>query len=96
MAYNGGDKSAEALVAYTMFRFEPGYEDEASVYWCARAYGHQNEEVTDRQNASYELQVLHGYRGLGLGRFLVDKLVIIGKHWRMEKILLTVLKGGYL
>ncbi|RDX52079.1 acyl-CoA N-acyltransferase [Lentinus brumalis] len=73
MAYNGGDKSAEALVAYTMFRFEPGYEDEASVY-------------------CYELQVLHGYRGLGLGRFLVDKLVIIGKHWRMEKILLTVLK----
>ncbi|RPD82007.1 acyl-CoA N-acyltransferase [Lentinus tigrinus ALCF2SS1-7] len=67
------NSSQKALVAYTMFRFEVGYEEDPSVY-------------------CYELQVCDGFRGLGLGRFLVDKLAIIGKHWHMEKILLTVLK----
>ena len=42
---------------------------------------------------SYELQVAEGFRHRGLGRFLVDKLVTIGTHWHMEKILLTVLNG---
>ena len=44
---------------------------------------------------SYELQVAHPFRRHGIGRFLVEKLVAIGKHWRMEKIMLTVLKGTY-
>ncbi|KAM5533109.1 hypothetical protein V8D89_013252 [Ganoderma adspersum] len=39
----------------------------------------------------YELQVAEGFRHRGLGRFLFDKLVAIGTHWLMEKILLTVL-----
>ncbi|KAI0721278.1 hypothetical protein C8T65DRAFT_800390 [Cerioporus squamosus] len=75
LIYSARNESAQdTLVAYTMFRFEPGYEDDASVY-------------------CYELQVVHGFRGLGLARFLVDKLEIVGRHWHTEKILLTVLKG---
>ena len=32
--YNRKDESSQnTVVAYTMFRFEPGYEDEASLYW---------------------------------------------------------------
>lgn len=42
---------------------------------------------------SYEMQVSDGSRGCGLCRFFVESLKLIGKHWKMEKILLTVLKG---
>ena len=32
--YDRKDESSQnTVVAYTMFRFEPGYEDEASLYW---------------------------------------------------------------
>ncbi|KAI0800909.1 acyl-CoA N-acyltransferase [Fomes fomentarius] len=65
--------SQSTLVAFSMFRFELGDEDEDSVY-------------------CYELQVVEGYRGYGLGQFFVDKLTRIRKHWKMEKILLTCLK----
>lgn len=43
---------------------------------------------------SYEVQLAEGYRGLGLGQFLVDELITIGRKWRMEKVMLTVLKGS--
>ena len=93
--YNRKDQSSEdTVVAYTMFRFEPGYEDEASLYWCVSPHLTHLIRLTLR-HPSYELQVHVRYRGLGIGRFLVDKLTIIGKHWHMEKILLTVLKGWW-
>ena len=93
--YNRKDESSQnTVVAYTMFRFEPGYEDEASLYWYVSTYLTHLTILTLR-HPSYELQVHDGYRGLGIGRFLVDKLTIIGKHWHMEKILLTVLKGSW-
>ena len=34
-----------------------------------------------------------GFRGCGLGRFFVETLTRVGKHWQMEKLLLTVLKS---
>ncbi|KAH9847356.1 acyl-CoA N-acyltransferase [Lenzites betulinus] len=42
----------------------------------------------------YELQVSEAYRNAGLGRFFVEKLTTIGKHWGMSKIMLTVLKSN--
>ncbi|KAI0639762.1 acyl-CoA N-acyltransferase [Trametes polyzona] len=42
----------------------------------------------------YELQVSQPYRSSGLGRFLVEKLTAIGKHWKMSKLMLTVLKSN--
>ncbi|KAI0830671.1 acyl-CoA N-acyltransferase [Trametes gibbosa] len=42
----------------------------------------------------YELQVSETYRNAGLGRFFVEKLTAIGKHWHMSKIMLTVLKSN--
>ncbi|KAI0756644.1 acyl-CoA N-acyltransferase [Daedaleopsis nitida] len=61
------------LVAFSMFRFEFGYEEDDTIY-------------------CYEMQVSDGFRGYGLCRFFVEKLNLIGKYWKMEKILLTVLK----
>ena len=42
---------------------------------------------------SYELQVSKPFRSSGLGRFILDKLLMIGKHWGMAKVMLTVLKS---
>ncbi|KAI0673496.1 acyl-CoA N-acyltransferase [Trametes maxima] len=42
----------------------------------------------------YELQVSQTFRGSGLGRFFIEKLVAIGRHWGMSKIVLTVLKSN--
>ncbi|KAH9898042.1 acyl-CoA N-acyltransferase [Cubamyces lactineus] len=42
----------------------------------------------------YELQVSAPFRGSGLGRFIVEKLITIGKHWGMDKVMLTVLKSN--
>lgn len=93
--YNRKDQSSQnTLVAYTMFRFEAGYEDEASLYWYVSTH-FTHVTILTLRHSSYELQVRDGYRRLGIGRFLVDKLTIIGKHWHMEKILLTVLKGSW-
>ncbi|KAI0715240.1 acyl-CoA N-acyltransferase [Earliella scabrosa] len=71
---DSGD-SDRTLVAFCMFRFELGYEDEDAVY-------------------CYEFQVADGFRGCGLGRFFVETLTRVGKHWQMEKLLLTVLKSN--
>ncbi|KAH9944079.1 uncharacterized protein BXZ73DRAFT_39517, partial [Epithele typhae] len=42
----------------------------------------------------YELQVSPNYRRCGLGQWLVEKVKVITKHYRMQQILLTVLKGN--
>ncbi|KAI0660436.1 acyl-CoA N-acyltransferase [Cubamyces menziesii] len=44
----------------------------------------------------YELQVSKPFRSSGLGRFILDKLLMIGKHWGMAKVMLTVLKSNTL
>ncbi|KAL6310012.1 acyl-CoA N-acyltransferase [Sparassis latifolia] len=42
----------------------------------------------------YEMQVCETERRHGLGRHLVHQLASMGKTWRMEKIILTVLKAN--
>ena len=42
---------------------------------------------------SYEVQLDQQFRRLGLGQFLVGELIRIGKSWKMEKVMLTALKG---
>ncbi|KAI0330544.1 acyl-CoA N-acyltransferase [Cubamyces sp. BRFM 1775] len=42
----------------------------------------------------YELQVSELFRNSGLGRFIVDKLLMIGKYWGMDRVILTVLKSN--
>lgn len=46
----------------------------------------------DARRTSYELQVLQGARRTGLGKRLMHHLVSIAKGWKMQKIMLTVLK----
>ncbi|KIP12440.1 hypothetical protein PHLGIDRAFT_61775, partial [Phlebiopsis gigantea 11061_1 CR5-6] len=41
----------------------------------------------------YEVQLTEAFRQLGLGRFLIHELIRIGRRWKMEKVMLTVLKG---
>ncbi|KAH8554935.1 hypothetical protein BGW37DRAFT_511969 [Umbelopsis sp. PMI_123] len=40
----------------------------------------------------YELQIDESARGRGLGEYLINLLEDIGKHWKMEKVMLTVFK----
>lgn len=40
----------------------------------------------------YEVQLDENSRRLGLGHFLMEELIRIGKAWNMEKVMLTVLK----
>lgn len=46
-----------------------------------------------RKSRSYELQLTAASRRTGIGRFLIDSLVRIGKKYRMCCIKLTALKG---
>lgn len=43
---------------------------------------------------SYEVQLVESSRRLGLGNFLVRGLIGIARKWKMEKVMLTCLKGG--
>ncbi|EJF67018.1 acyl-CoA N-acyltransferase [Dichomitus squalens LYAD-421 SS1] len=58
------------------------------------AFAHFRFEHEDDEDLlyCYELQVADAFRRRGIGRFIVEKLAMIGKHWRMQKIMLTVLK----
>ncbi|KAI0652230.1 acyl-CoA N-acyltransferase [Trametes meyenii] len=51
-------------------------------------------DLGNDQMYCYEVQVSQAFRGSGLGRFFVERLVAIGRHWRMSKIVLTVLKSN--
>lgn len=42
----------------------------------------------------YEMQVEDGYQCKGLGSFLMEALEAIGQLWKMEKIVLTLLKNN--
>ncbi|KAF6765987.1 acyl-CoA N-acyltransferase [Ephemerocybe angulata] len=42
----------------------------------------------------YELQVKEEMRGMGIGRCLMNVLECIGSEWRMQKLMLTVLKAN--
>jgi len=41
----------------------------------------------------YELQVSNVSQRHGLGKFLMQQLSNVGRHWQMQKVMLTVLKG---
>lgn len=43
---------------------------------------------------SYELQLTPETRGKGLGTYLMKLLEDIGRHWHMEKVMLTVFRGN--
>ena len=83
---------AATLVAFSMFRFELGYEDDDTIYWYGEfiAPPHMPSNIS---RCSYEMQVSEGFRGYGICRFFVEKLKLVGKHWQLEKLLLTALKG---
>lgn len=42
----------------------------------------------------YEMQVEENYQRKGLGRFIMELLETIAKAWKMEKIILTILKNN--
>lgn len=44
---------------------------------------------------SYEVQLVESARRLGLGNFLVHELISVAKKWKMDKVMLTCLKGGF-
>ena len=76
------------LVAYCMFRFEVE-ESSGVLYW----YQSRLVDVNVLITRSYELQVSSTVRRRGLGKMLMQQLWKIGSSWKMEKIMLTVLKG---
>ncbi|KAF8735475.1 hypothetical protein AX14_001974 [Amanita brunnescens Koide BX004] len=76
------------LVAYCMFRFEVE-ESSGVLYW----YQSRLVDVNVLITRSYELQVSSTARRRGLGKMLMQQLWKIGSSWKMEKIMLTVLKG---
>ncbi|GAA5803033.1 hypothetical protein HPULCUR_008508 [Helicostylum pulchrum] len=41
----------------------------------------------------YEVQLMETARNKGLGEFLMGLLYQIGKHWKLDKVMLTVFKG---
>jgi len=49
---------------------------------------------TDLTDFSYELQVNPTFRGVGIGRTLMNMITDIGTAYEMERIMLTVLKGA--
>ncbi|KAI0094735.1 acyl-CoA N-acyltransferase [Irpex rosettiformis] len=42
----------------------------------------------------YEVQVAESWRRYGIGRFLVDQIIQIARRFKMQKVLLTVLKAN--
>ncbi|KAF9569638.1 acyl-CoA N-acyltransferase [Agrocybe pediades] len=58
------------------------------------AFVHFRFEVEEDENVlyCYDIQIKPSAQGLGLGRRLLDELAKLGSVFRMEKILLTVLK----
>lgn len=47
----------------------------------------------EKRKNSYEIQLIPGARGQGLGEFLMNLLSQIGTYWEMDKVMLTVFKG---
>ncbi|KAL0072038.1 hypothetical protein AAF712_000961 [Marasmius tenuissimus] len=81
---------SDILAGYTMFRFEHD-QDENLLYWSVTAPWsiiHIFKSVS-----SYELQVRDLYQGKSLGKILMGDIESIAQNWKMEKIMLTVLKG---
>ena len=76
-----------------MFRFDDE-DGENVVYWWAMDRSKHVIMQLILGSSSYELQTAPSFRRLGLGRHLLEKLIKIGKHWHMEKVMLTVLKGA--
>ncbi|KAI0348469.1 hypothetical protein BDW22DRAFT_1350681 [Trametopsis cervina] len=52
------------------------------------------EEFNERLLYCYELQIAEPWRRYGVGRSLMTMLIDIGRHWRMQKLMLTVLKAN--
>ncbi|KAI9279303.1 hypothetical protein BY458DRAFT_502639 [Sporodiniella umbellata] len=42
----------------------------------------------------YEIQLACDARGQGLGEYMMSTLWKIGKHWKMDKVMLTVFKAN--
>jgi len=79
-------------VAFAMFRFE--YENYRNLlYWSASfrffCGFHSN------HHHSYDIQVSSDSQGAGLGTVLLRWLESIAIAWRMDKLVLTVLKGRF-
>ncbi|KAF8350004.1 acyl-CoA N-acyltransferase [Amanita rubescens] len=60
------------------------------------AYGMFRFEVDESSDVlyCYELQVSSSARRNGLGKMMMQQLWKIGSSWKMEKLMLTVLKGN--
>lgn len=43
---------------------------------------------------SYEIQISPEYRRKGLGKFMMQTLEACARHWKLEKIMLTVLNNN--
>ncbi|KAI8884979.1 hypothetical protein K501DRAFT_246829 [Backusella circina FSU 941] len=58
----------------------------------------QEETMDDDVNANcaycYEIQLTESARGQGLGEHLMNLLSLIGTHWKMDKVMLTVFKAN--
>ncbi|KZO95019.1 hypothetical protein CALVIDRAFT_555986 [Calocera viscosa TUFC12733] len=76
-----GSRGGAEVAAFAMFRFD--WEECMDPDWEA-----DNCEVV----YCYELQVAPSARRLGMGKFLVDQLILLAREYRMRKVMLTCLK----
>ncbi|KAJ8663737.1 hypothetical protein O0I10_000010 [Lichtheimia ornata] len=53
-----------------------------------------DDDVMAQAAYCFELQLIPDARGLGIGEYLMNLLERIGKHWRMDKMMLTVFKAN--
>ncbi|EJT97922.1 hypothetical protein DACRYDRAFT_84258 [Dacryopinax primogenitus] len=72
-----------SLAAFSMFRFdwEQCMDDDWKGDECEVLY-------------CYELQVASPARRLGVGKFLVDQLILLAREYKMRKVMLTCLKAN--
>ena len=86
------------LVGYCSFRFDTeetlGSRDAEVIYWCGSDFL-RDRTVKLIGIRSYELQLRGSARGIGLGKMLIDEMGRIGRVRRMDKVMLTCLKGVY-
>jgi len=76
-------RGGKEIAAFAMFRFD--WEECMDKDW---------EEDRCEVLYCYELQVAPSARRLGIGKFLVDQLVLLAREYRMRKVMLTCLKAN--
>lgn len=83
---------ADLIAGFSMFRFEYD-QGERLLYWSVSREICQIGTLNAAAH-SYEVQIAEAWQRFGIGRFFVDRLLDLGRKWKMEKVMLTVLNGA--